>query len=247
MRLKDKVAIVTGAAQGIGKAIATELAREGCMLVVNDVKEEKLIEVVEEIKEFNDNVFYVVADVSNFIETERMVNLAIKEFGTIDILINNAGITRDNLVTKIKDNMWDMVLDVNLKGPFNCIKGIFNIMANQNKGKIINIASISGQIGNMGQANYCASKAGVIGLTKCMAKEGARYNINVNAVAPGFIDTEMTQVIPEKIKEKIIKNNIPMGRIGQPKDIALASVFLASEDSDYITGQVISVNGGWYM
>lgn len=246
MKLKDKVVVITGAGRGIGKGIALEFIKEGAKVVINDVNAETAKTALQEIKDLGGDGIAVVADISIEEQAARLIKETVDSFGTIDILVNNAGITRDSLVTKITEEDWDLVMDINLKGPFNLIKAAFKVMAEKKSGKIINLASISGQMGNIGQSNYCASKAGVIGLTKCVAREGAAQGINVNAIAPGFIDTEMTQVIPEKVKEKIIQQ-IPMKRIGKPKDIGRLCIFLASEDADYITGQVIAVNGGWYM
>jgi 3-oxoacyl-[acyl-carrier protein] reductase len=185
-------------------------------------------------------------DVANFTDVEQMVEAILKKFGKIDILINNAGITRDKLILRMTEEDWDAVLNVNLKGTFNCTKTVIRHMAKQRSGKIVSIASVVGEMGNAGQANYSASKAGVIGLTKTIAREFAQRGINVNAIAPGYIETPMTEALPEKVKEEL-KRLIPMERLGKPEDVAEAVLFLVSEESNYITGQVLNVNGGIYM
>ena len=246
MKLSGKVALVTGAAQGIGKAIALALAKEGANIVVCDVNVEEAQRTAGEIKSLGRDTLAVRANVAVFAEVEELVNKVIDKFGKIDILVNNAGITRDGLLLRMKEEDWDLVLDINLKGTFNCTKACCRPMLKQKSGKIINVASIIGIIGNAGQANYSASKAGIIGLTKSTAKEFAAKGINVNAVAPGFIKTKMTEILPEEVKQNLLKA-IPLDKLGEPEDVAKAVVFLASDESSYITGQVINVDGGMVM
>ena len=246
MKLKGKVALITGAAQGIGKSIALLLARNGADIVVSDINLEKAEETAKEIESMGPKAMAVKVDVGNFKDVEQMVEAILKEFGKIDILINNAGITRDKLILRMTEEDWDSVLNVNLKGTFNCMKAVTRHMAKQRSGKIVSIASVVGEMGNAGQANYSASKAGVIGLTKTIAREFAQRGINVNAIAPGYIETPMTEVLSEKVKEEL-KRLIPMERLGKPEDVAEAALFLVSEESNYVTGQVLNVNGGIYM
>ena len=246
MRLKGKVALVTGAAQGIGKSVALLLARNGADIVVSDINLEKAEETAKEIESIGPKTIAVKVDVANFKDVEQMVEAILKKFGKIDILINNAGITRDKLILRMTEEDWDTVLNVNLKGTFNCMKAVTRHMSKQRSGKIVSIASVVGEMGNAGQANYSASKAGVIGLTKTIAKEFAQRGINVNAIAPGYIETPMTEALPEKVKEEL-KRLIPMERLGKPEDVAEAVLFLVSEESNYMTGQVLNVNGGIYM
>ncbi len=246
MELSGKVALVTGAAQGIGKAIALLLAKNGADVAVSDINLEKAHETAHEIQEMGRRSLAIRVNVADAQEVERMIETIVEQFGRIDILVNNAGITRDRLILRMTEEDWDAVLDVNLKGTFNCTKSAIRHMAKQRSGKIVSIASVSGEMGNPGQANYAASKAGVIGFTKTIAREFASRGINVNAVAPGFIQTAMTDAIPEKAKEAL-KQMIPMERLGQPEDVAQAVLFLVSERSSYITGQVLNVNGGIYM
>ncbi len=247
MLLKDKAAVITGAAQGIGKTTALRLAEEGCRLVISDVNEEGLSKTVKEFKEKGfDEVFSVSADVSKFNDAGRLVEEGIKTFGAVHILVNNAGITKDAILLRMSEGDWDKVISVNLKGVFNCVKAVVRAMSKQRFGRIVNIASIVGQMGNAGQANYAASKAGVIGLTKTVAREFASRNVTCNAIAPGFIETAMTKKLPEKVREELMQQ-IPMGRLGRPEDVANAVVFLSSEYAGYITGQVLPVNGGMYM
>ncbi len=246
MKLKGKVALVTGAAQGIGRSIALLLARNGADIVVSDVNLEKAEETSREIEAMGSKAMAIKVDVSHWEEVEKMVDSILEKFGKIDILINNAGITRDKLILRMTEEDWDAVLNVNLKGTFNCTKAVVRHMAKQRSGKIVSIASVVGEMGNAGQANYSASKAGVIGLTKTIAREFAQRGINVNAIAPGYIETPMTEVLPEKVKEEL-KRLIPMERLGKPEDVAEAVLFLVSEESNYITGQVLNVNGGIYM
>ncbi len=246
MKLAGKVAIVTGAAQGIGKEIATALAQEGSDLVVVDVNLEQAEKTAQELAALGRQTMAVKVDVSNSTEVDEMVNKILDKFGKIDILVNNAGVTRDNLLLRLKEEDWDLVIRINLKGTFNCLKAVTRPMMKTRSGKIVNIASIIGIAGNAGQANYAASKAGVIALTKSAAKELASRNINVNAVAPGFIQTAMTNVLPEAVKAEMLKR-IPLAKLGEVKDVAKAVLFLAGPDSDYITGQVIVVDGGMVM
>jgi 3-oxoacyl-[acyl-carrier protein] reductase len=246
MELKGKVALVTGGAQGIGKAVALTLARHGADLIVADVNLEKASETAKEVEAAGRAAMAVDVDVTRLSDVEQMVESAIGHFGKIDILINNAGIARDKLILRMSEEDWDAVLDVNLKGTFNCTKATIKHMSKQRSGKIVNIASVVGEMGNAGQANYSASKAGVIGFTKTIAREFAQRGINVNAIAPGYIQTPMTDVLPEKAKEEL-KRMIPMERLGQPEDVAQAVLFLVSEASSYVTGQVLNVNGGIYM
>ena len=246
MKLAGRVALVTGAAQGIGKAVALLLARNGADIVVSDINLVKAEEAANEIKSIGRKALAVKGDVANWNDVERMVEIILEKFAKIDILVNNAGITRDKLILRMTEEDWDAVLDVNLKGTFHCTKAVVRHMAKQRSGKIVNIASVVGEMGNAGQANYSASKAGVIGLTKTIAREFAQRGININAIAPGYIETPMTEVLPEKAKEEL-KKLIPMERLGKPEDVAEAVLFLVSEESNYITGQVLNVNGGIYM
>ncbi len=240
------MALVTGAAQGIGKAIALLLARNGADLVVSDINLEKAEETAKEIRAIGPKAMAVKVDVANLSDVERMVAGILEKLAKIDILVNNAGITRDKLILRMTEEDWDAVLGVNLKGTFNCTKAVLRHMAKQRSGKIVNIASVVGEMGNAGQANYSASKAGVIGLTKTIAREYAQRGINVNAIAPGYIETPMTEALPEKAKEEL-RRLIPMERLGKPEDVAEAVLFLVSEESSYMTGQVLNVNGGIYM
>jgi len=246
MELKGKVALVTGGAQGIGKAVALMLAHHGADVIVADVNLEKAQETAKEVEATGRGAMAVKVDITRLNDVEQMVESAIARFGKVDILINNAGIARDKLILRMTEEDWDAVLDVNLKGTFHCTKTVIKHMSKQRSGKIVNIASVVGEMGNAGQANYSASKAGVIGLTKTVAREFAQRGINVNAIAPGYIQTPMTDGLPDKAKEEL-KRLIPMERLGQPEDVAHAVLFLVSEASSYITGQVLNVNGGIYM
>jgi len=246
MRLKDKVALVTGGARGIGRAIALTFAREGADIVVADVNAEEAEKTARDIEAIGRKALGLGMDVTDFAKVEEGINKILDKFTKVDILVNNAGITKDNLLLRMSAQEWEMVLNVNLKGAFNCIKAVSRPMIKQRSGRIINIASIIGIMGNAGQANYSASKAGLIALTKTAAKELASRNINVNAVAPGFIQTEMTAKLPEEVKAKM-KEAIPLARFGQPEDVGAVCLFLASSDSDYITGQTVVVDGGMVM
>jgi len=246
MGIENKVAVVTGAAQGIGKAIATLLASKGATVVVCDINLEMARETAREIESGGASCHAIRADVTQLGDAGQIVKETVQQCGTLDILVNNAGITKDNVLLRMKEDQWDQVMAVNLKGTFTCTKAAIRVMMRQKRGTIINVASITGLMGNAGQANYSASKAGVIGFTKAVAREYADRGITVNAVAPGFIATAMTDAIPEKEREALI-GQIPLNRLGSPEDVANAVYFLASEESSYITGQVISINGGLYM
>ncbi|WP_353097761.1 3-oxoacyl-[acyl-carrier-protein] reductase [Tissierella praeacuta] len=245
--LKNKVALITGASRGIGKEIALELGKNGVNVGITYVNNlEKAEEVIREIESYGVKAVAIKANVSIEEDVLQMIKTMEEELGTIDILVNNAGVTKDNLLIRMKEEDWDEVMSVNLKGTFLCTKAVSRIMMKKRYGKIINITSIVGIIGNAGQGNYSASKAGVIGFTKSMARELASRGIRVNGIAPGFIETDMTDVLKDEIKEAMLKS-IPLNRFGNPKDIANLVVFLASEKSDYITGQIINVDGGMVM
>lgn len=245
--LTGKVALVTGASRGIGREIAIQLAKAGAKVAVNySGSEAKANEVVDQIKADGGEAFAIQANVSNSESVDAMVKEVISQFGALDILVNNAGITRDNLLMRMKEEEWDAVINTNLKGVFICTKAVTRQMMKQRKGRIINIASIVGVCGNPGQANYVAAKAGVIGLTKTTAKELSSRNITVNAIAPGFITTDMTDELPEDVKNEMLKQ-IPLARFGNPSDIANVVRFLAADESSYITGQTIHVDGGMVM
>lgn len=245
--LNNKCAIVTGGTRGIGKAIVLELAQLGADLVIGYRSSDKEAEELKsEVEKLGRKVVLAKGDVSDAEYAKKLSQLCKENFGKIDILVNNAGITKDNLILRMKENEFDDVINVNLKGTFNCAKEISAVMLRQKYGKIINMASVIGLIGNAGQANYAASKAGVIALTKSMAKELGSRGILVNAVAPGFIDTDMTTNLPENIKENI-KNSIALKKLGAPSDVAKLVAFLASDNSNYITGQVINIDGGMVM
>lgn len=247
MNLTGKVALVTGASRGIGQATAIGLAKAGADIVVNFIGNEAVAqETVEAIEALGRKAIKIKADVGNADEVQAMVDEAVAAFGHIDILVNNAGITRDGLLIRMKDSDWDDVLNINLKGVYLVTKAVAKLMVKQRAGRIINMTSVSGVTGNVGQANYAAAKAGVIGFTKTCAKELASRGITVNAVAPGFIETAMTDVLPEKIKEGIAAT-VPFGRMGQPEEIASVVTFLASDFASYITGQVLNVDGGMVM
>jgi 3-oxoacyl-[acyl-carrier protein] reductase len=247
MKLQGKNALVTGASRGIGREIALELARQGANVAVNYAgSEASAKEVVDEITGMGRVSFAVQANVADGTSVTEMVKQTVEQFETLDILVNNAGITRDNLLMRMKEDEWDAVINTNLKGVFLCTKAVTRQMMKQRNGRIINISSIVGVTGNPGQANYVAAKSGVIGLTKTTAKELASRGITVNAIAPGFITTDMTDKLSEEIKGEMLKQ-IPLARFGEPKDIANVVVFLASEDSRYMTGQTLHVDGGMVM
>ncbi len=247
MNLDGKIALVTGASRGIGKAIALELARLGADVVINYAgNEQKAKDVSEEIKAMGRRSFIIQCDISDSDAVQSMVKETVDQFGRLDILVNNAGITRDNLLMRMKEQEWDDVIDTNLKGVFLCTKAVSRQMMKQRSGRIINISSVVGRIGNAGQANYTAAKAGVIGLTKASARELAARGITVNAIAPGFIATDMTDELPIEAKEQLI-GQIPLGTLGEVEDIAAIAAFLASNGAKYITGQVIGVDGGMAM
>lgn len=246
MSLEGKVAIVTGAAQGIGRAIAETLARHGADIVVADLDPGRSQDTVEAVSRLGRRALNVKVNVADWDDVKSMTDEVLKDWGKIDILVNNAGVTRDGLLVRMKEEDWNLVLQVNLNGTFHCTKAVLQPMSKQRSGRIVNIASIVGAIGNAGQANYAASKAGVIGLTKTVAREYASRMITVNAVAPGFIDTAMTHGLPPEVKETLQKQ-IPLGRLGLPLDVAEAVRFLVSDEAGYITGQVLHVNGGMLM
>lgn len=244
--LADKVAIVTGAAQGIGRAIAETLARHGADIVVADMDPGRAEDTAAAVTQLGRRALTVKVNVANWDEVKGMADRVVKEWGKVDILVNNAGITRDGLLLRMREEDWNLVLQVNLTGTFYCTKAVLMPMTKQRYGRIVNIASIVGVMGNVGQANYAASKGAVIGFTKTAAREYASRNVTVNAVAPGFIDTPMTQGLPPEVKDQLQKQ-IPLGRLGQPADIAEAVRFLVSDEAGYITGQVLHVNGGMLM
>ena len=245
--LKGKCAVITGASRGIGKCIATKFAKEGANVVINyRNNEEEALKVKQELEDLGSQVLVVKADVSELEQAENLIKEAKKEFGRVDILVNNAGITKDNLIIRMKEEDFDSVIKTNLKGAFNCLKAVTPIMLKQKYGKIVNMASVVGVVGNPGQVNYCASKAGLLGMTKSLAKEIGSRNITVNAIAPGFIDTDMTKILSDDQKKKIL-SQIPLNKFGNVEDIANVALFLGSENSNYITGQVIHVDGGMAM
>lgn len=246
-RLAGKVALVTGASRGIGRAIALALADQGASVLVNyNGSKERAQEVVAQIEQNGGQAEAVGCNVADFAACGKLVEEIIAKYGHVDILVNNAGVTRDNLILRMTEEEYDKVLDTNLKGAFNTIRHLSRYFLKQRGGKVINISSVSGVMGNAGQSNYSASKAGLIGLTKSVARELAGKGVCVNAVAPGYIDTDMTEALPEKAREGLLQM-IPMGRIGKPEDIAQTVVFLAGKEADYITGQVICVDGGMCM
>jgi len=242
-KLHQKTAIITGSARGIGKSIAEKFSENGANIVIVDIIQEEIDKTLSQLKVPNPNVMGIKCDITQENDVENLVEKTIKQFQSIDILVNNAGITRDKLLMRMSLADWEAVIRVNLTGTFLCTQKVSKVMMRQRKGKILNIASVIGLIGNAGQANYAASKGGIIAFTKSTAKELAARNINVNAIAPGFIKTEMTDKLPESIQENYLKN-IPLKRFGTKKDVANLALFLCCEDSDYITGQVIVVDGG---
>ena len=244
--LKNRIALVTGAARGIGREIALDFASQGADVAICDVNLEQALEAVTLVEKLGRKAAGFKADVTDFSQVQDLINKILDKFSKIDILVNNAGITRDGLLLRMSEEDWDAVIDVNLKGAFNCIKAASKVMLKQRKGKIINIASIIGIIGNPGQANYAASKAGIIALTKTAARELASRNICVNSIAPGFIETDMTAKLPQELKSKML-SAIPLARFGKPQEVAHLCSFLASDDSDYITGQTIVIDGGMVM
>jgi len=243
MRLKDQVALITGSARGIGKEIASVFAKEGAILVISDINAESAQKTADEFAQQGVKAMSVACDVTNMQSVEEMVNKILDKYKRIDILINNAGITKDNLLLRMSEGEWDAVLNTNLKGVFTCTKVVIKHMMKARKGKIISMASIIGITGNAGQANYAASKAGIIGFTKSIAKEFASRGINANAVAPGYIRTEMTDKLSENVRDEILKR-VPLQRMGTPQDVANACLFLASAEADYITGQTVVIDGG---
>jgi 3-oxoacyl-[acyl-carrier protein] reductase len=244
--MKGQVALVTGASRGIGQAIAVQLAAEGIFVIATATSESGAVGTVATIIANGGSAIAVKLDVTNSVEVEALFKTIITDHGRLDILVNNAGITKDGLMMRMKDSDWDAVLDTNLKGSFYCLREASKLMTKARYGRIVNISSVVGEMGNPGQANYCASKAGLLGLTKSAARELAKRNITVNSVAPGFIETDMTAVLPEKGREALLQN-VPMGRLGSIEDVAYAVRFLVSPQAGYITGQVLSVNGGMYM
>lgn len=244
--LQNKIAIVTGAGQGIGQTIAMRLAQEGAEVIVTDINLQGVEQTAFQIRQMDRKSLALKVDVANFEDVQAMVQKSTEEFGRVDILVNNAGVTKDNLLVRMTQQQWDWVISVNLKGTFNCTKAVASHMMRNRYGRIINIASVIGLVGNAGQANYAASKAGIIGLTKSVAKELGSRGITVNAVAPGYIQTEMTERLPEEAKETFLKT-IPLRRPGLPQDVAGVILFLASNDASYITGQVINIDGGMVM
>ncbi len=244
--LAGKVAIVTGASRGIGRSISVALAGQGAKVVASARNAEALDNLVAEIKALGGEALAVVGDVAVEADANNLIEQAVAAYGQLDILVNNAGITRDGLLLRMKNDDWDAVLDTNLKGAFLCIRAAAKFMSKQRSGRIINISSVVGEMGNAGQANYCASKAGLLGLTKSVARELARRNVTVNAITPGFIVTDMTENMTDKAREAMTEQ-IPLGRLGLAEDVAHAVLFLASDQSSYITGQVLGINGGMYM
>lgn len=247
MNLRDRVAVVTGSSRGIGRAIALKLASLGAKVVINYKSSAKAAEeVVEEIKAGGGEAVAVQADVSVPAEAQALIKTATETYGRLDILVNNAGVNRDTLLMRMKEEDWDIVLDTNLKGAFNCTKAAQRPMMKQRYGRIVNITSVTGLVGNPGQANYSAAKAGLVGFTKAVAREIGSRNITVNAVAPGFIETDMTASLPQEVKDKALEMT-PLGRFGAPEDVASAVAFLVSEEAGFITGHVLSVDGGMVM
>jgi len=243
MRFQDEIVLVTGSARGIGREIATAFAKEGAVAIISDINAESCQKTAQELVALGFKADAMTCDVTKLASVEEMVNKILDKYTRIDILVNNAGITKDNLFLRMREEEWDAVLTVNLKGTFNCCKAVAKSMLKARKGKIISIASVIGILGNIGQANYAASKAGIIGLTKSLAREFASRNINVNAIAPGYIKTDMTDQLKEETRQQIL-SNIPLSRMGLPEDVAGICLFLASKEANYLTGQTIKVDGG---
>jgi 3-oxoacyl-[acyl-carrier protein] reductase len=243
--MEERVALVTGGGRGIGRAIALLLAERGCHLAITDLNAQDLEETAAQVSSRGREALILTADVSRFAEAKGVVEKVAARFGRLDHLVNNAGITRDNLLLRMREEDWDLVLGINLKGAFNYCHAAVPLMVKQRFGRIVNISSVVGVMGNAGQCNYSASKAGIIGLTKSLAREVASRNVTVNAVAPGFIDTPMTQALSDRAREALF-SQIPMGRLGTADDVARAVAFFISDDATYITGQVMHVNGGLY-
>jgi 3-oxoacyl-[acyl-carrier protein] reductase len=246
MSLTGKKALITGASRGIGKAVAMKLAAEGADVIVTATSLDRAKQTADQIALLGRKAIPVKVDVSVASDVEALFQVVVEEFGSLDILVNNAGITRDGLLMRMKDEDWDSVLDVNLKGTFLCTREAIKLMAKAKSGRIVTISSVVGEMGNAGQANYCASKAGIIGFTKAVAREYAKRNITVNAVAPGFVETDMTGVLTEGVRDELLKQ-IPVNRFGSPEDIANAVYYLVSDLGSYVTGQVLAVNGGMHM
>ena len=246
MGLKGKVAIITGGARGIGRAIAHVFAREGCDIAICDINAEALETTRKEIESLGRHVVTGIVDVTKAQEVDSFVQKTLDKFGKIDILVNNAGITRDSLLVRMSEADWDLVMAVNLKGAFNFTKAVSKVMMKQRDGRMVNIASIIGIMGNAGQANYAASKGGLIAFTKTVAKELASRNVRANAIAPGFIQTDMTAKLSDEVKSEMLKY-VPLGKLGTVEDVAHLALFLAGDDSSYITGQVVLVDGGMVM
>jgi 3-oxoacyl-[acyl-carrier protein] reductase len=247
MQLAGKTALITGSARGLGKAVAIKLASLGANIVLNDIpSSEELDATSEELRKAGYNAAVTRGDVRNQVDVKAMISTAVESFGSLDILVNNAGVTRDKPMAMMSEEDWDLVLDINLKGAFLCTKFAVKQMIRQKYGRIVNIASVAGRYGNRGQANYSASKAGLIGLTKSTAKEFAPKGITCNAVAPGLIQSQMTDVLPEEVRQKYLEN-IPLGRFGTPEDVANVVAFLASDEASYVTAQVIDIDGGLVM
>lgn len=243
---QDKVVVITGSARGIGAEVALEFAKRDATVVLSDISADSLEDTLKNLLGINNNVVAIPCDVSQLKQTQDLIEKTVEKFGKVDVLVNNAGITRDNLLMRMSEEEWDSVIAVNLKGTFNCIKAVTRQMMKQRYGRIINVASVVGLMGNAGQSNYAASKAGIVGLTKSVARELASRGVTCNAIAPGFIETQMTAVLDEKVVDTL-KSQIPLGRLGMPNDVAQSVCFLASDVSSYITGQVLNVDGGMVM
>lgn len=246
MKFDGKTALITGSARGIGKAIAQRLASQGARIIVSDVLMDAAEETVKEFKDQGYDAFAIKADVSNADDVKALIKDTVAKYQTLDIMVNNAGVTRDTLMIRMKETDWDLVLDINLKGAFLMTQATAKVMMKQRSGRIVNISSVVGQMGNAGQTNYSASKAGLIGLTKSSARELAARGITVNAIAPGFIESEMTEKLSDEVRTEFM-NSTALKRFGKPEDIAAAVAFLVSDDASYITGQILAVNGGLLM